>query len=89
MEDKRKADRKQATGGVLYTIAEPDPGRSRTGLLSNISESGACIYTQECITDATIRIYFNGISRKPVNADVMWCNTAVDDLFKVGLRFEN
>jgi hypothetical protein len=60
-----------------------------SGLLSNLSQTGACIYTQECITDEKLKIYLNGILAEPMNADVMWCDEALNNLYMAGLRFRN
>jgi hypothetical protein len=89
MEEKRRETRDPSTGGVLYSLTSNDSEKTRTGLLSDLSRSGACIYTQECITDEKVRVYFKGVSREPVDADVMWCIRSQEDLFRAGLQFQN
>jgi len=85
----RSEKRESSKGGVLYTLISNDVENAETGLLFDMSPSGACIYTQDCITDEKVKVYFKGISQRPINADVMWCCTTIDNLYKAGLRFDN
>ncbi|MCK4911358.1 MAG: PilZ domain-containing protein [Thermodesulfovibrionales bacterium] len=88
MDSKRKEDRTQTKGGIIYVLSSPDSSDAvQSGLISNISDSGACIYTQECINESTdIRIYLGNVSQTPINAKVKWCSQASDDLFRAGLQ---
>ncbi len=91
MDCKRKEDRAQTKGGIIYVLSSKDSSDSiHSGLISNISDSGACIYTQEELNKSThIRIYLSNISQAPINARVQWCRQASDDLFKAGLLLDN
>jgi hypothetical protein len=89
MEDIRREHRDSLQGCVLFNLTSNGDDKTHTGLLSDMSTSGACIYTQECITDEKVRVYMEGISRTPVDADVMWCIRSHDDLYRAGLQFVN
>ena len=87
---KRKEDRTKTTGGILYVPLSKNSGEGvHSGLISNVSESGACIYTQEKLPESIdIRIYLNSVSQAPLNAKVRWCSQASNDLFKAGLQLD-
>lgn len=87
MKELRREERHHATGSVDYISDEQD--MIRTGLLSNLSDSGACIFTQENITSDNVTVYLNGLMDDPMKAEVMWCTEAIDNLYKVGIRFRN
>lgn len=90
MEDFRNESRRKTTGGVLYSYMGGEmPSGAFAGLLSNISATGACIYTQEAIEEGgVISIYGKALDfREPKKASVMWCNRIYDDLYMVGLLF--
>ena len=91
MENSRREVRASVKGGVLYAIAELDSDKKiYSGLISNLSDSGACIYTQERLSESTdLQIYFREISLAPIEAKVMWCNQDSSDIFKVGVRLDH
>ncbi len=90
MENSRNEDRVNAKGGVLYAIATVDSDQKiHSGLVSNLSDSGACIYTQQCLTNTTnLQIYFRDISLAPIEAKVMWCDQDSTDIYRVGLKLK-
>ncbi len=78
------------SGGILYSYV--DNGSvfdTYSGMLSNISGTGACIYTQESLEKGRkISVYSRSfLSRAPREATVMWCNRIYDDLYMAGLLF--
>ena len=85
---KRKEDRTRTKGGIIYVLSSKDSSDAvHSGLISNISESGACIYTQEELKESIdIRIYLNSVSQTPLNAKVRWCIRSSDDLYRAGLQ---
>ena len=89
MKETRRAVREVSSGGVTYIATSNNVAKLHTGLLSNLSNSGACIYTHECIQDKRVKLYFNEVSADPMTADVMWCEESIDNLYKVGLKFHN
>lgn len=88
MDGKRKENRTSAKGGIIYVLSSKDSSDGvYSGLISNISESGACIYTQDELKETMdLRIYLTNISQAPINAKVKWCSKASDDLFRTGLE---
>ena len=90
MNNQRKEERIALKGNIVYiptslTSAE----KVCSGLISNYSDSGVCIYTQEHLREKeSIQLYFNEISKTPINAKVMWCNRNFDDLYMVGLALD-
>lgn len=86
MKEHRNERRVMARGTVAYTSVPEDPGKKRSGLLSNLSNNGACIFTQEPITSGTMTVFINGAD-DPMNAEVLWCTEKDENLYKVGLRF--
>ncbi len=88
MKGKRKEDRAKAKGGIIFVLSSKDSSDGvHSGLISNISESGACIYTQDCLDEAIdLRIYLSTISQTPLNAKVKWCSQASKDLYRSGLQ---
>ncbi|MCK4911357.1 MAG: PilZ domain-containing protein [Thermodesulfovibrionales bacterium] len=91
LEENRKEQRIQATGGILYVTPSLESStKIRSGLVCNVSNSGACIYIQDCIKETeTIKIYFREISASPMEASVRWCARDKGDLFRVGLLLNN
>jgi len=89
MKEMRREKRRTSTGSVTYSFATEDYERKSVGLLSNLSEGGACIYTQECLKEEKVKIYINGLLAEPINAEVIWCNQAIDNLYRVGVRFQS
>ena len=88
MKGNRKEDRAKTKGGIIYVLSSKDSSDGvHSGLISNISESGACIYTQQNL-DGTmdIRIYLSTVSQEPLNAKVKWCTKASEDLYRAGLE---
>ena len=90
MKDNRSEERIETKGGVLYTISSHDSEEKiYSGLLDDISESGACIYVQEHMEDsASIKVFFREISSAPKDAQVMWCAQKSNNLYRVGVRLE-
>lgn len=86
MNELRREERHHATGSVDYVKAEQGDV-IHTGLLSDMSDNGASIFTLECIESENVEVYFNGLLKDPIMADVMWCSESVDNLFKAGIRF--
>lgn len=90
-EELRREERLQSKGGILYVA--PSLGSTtkiRAGLVANLSDSGACIYTQDCLSDNdVIKVYFRDISQSSMEAKVKWCTRDNNDLFKVGLLLDN
>ncbi len=88
MTGKRKEDRTMTKGGIIYVLTSKDSSDTvRSGLISNISETGACIYTQENLMESTdLRIYLSKISQAPINATVRWCSQSSNDLYRAGLE---
>ncbi len=88
MKNSRQEDRANAKGGVLYAIAALDSDKKiYSGLISNLSDSGACIYTQEHLSESTdLQVYFREISLAPIEAKVMWCTQDSNDIYSVGIR---
>ena len=91
LKNSRQEDRANVKGGVLYAIAAVDSDKKiYSGLLSNLSDSGACIYTQERLSESTdLQVYFREISLAPIEAKVMWCNQDNSNIFSVGLWLEH
>ncbi|KKL50550.1 hypothetical protein LCGC14_2304380 [marine sediment metagenome] len=91
MKNLRKEDRANVKGGVLYAIAAVDSDKKiYSGLVSNLSDSGACIYIQERLSESTdLQIYFREISLAPVEAKVIWCSQDSSDIYRVGVRLEH
>ena len=90
-EEHRREERLQARGGILYVApALGSTTKIRSGLVVNLSDSGACIYTQDCLSDSdVIKVYFRDISQSSMDAKVKWCVRDNADLFKVGLLLGN
>lgn len=90
MKEKRQEERIEARGGVLYTVSSSDnEEKIHSGLLDDISESGACIYVQDHMEDsASIKVYFREISSTPKDAQVMWCRQECNNLYRVGVLLE-
>jgi hypothetical protein len=86
MSKQRSERRVLARGSVAYTSNPDDSGKMQTGLISNLSNNGACIFTQEPITSVNMSVYINGAD-DPMKAEVLWCREADKNLYKVGLRF--
>ena len=86
MKNSRSEIRVLAKGSVAYTANSEDSGKMQSGLISNLSRNGACIFTQERITSESVTVYINGADN-PMKAEVLWCKETDDNLFKVGLRF--
>ena len=83
----RKEDRTPARGSV--TISN-DIGFAG-GLVNNMSSSGICAYVQEDFPEgAVVSVYSRNFSTKgPRVASVRWCSRLTDDLYKIGLFFNN
>ncbi len=90
MKSTRSEERTEARGGVLYTVTSHDSEEKiYSGLIDNISDSGACIYVQEHLEDSeSIKVFFREISSAPKEAQVIWCTRESNNLFKVGVRLE-
>ena len=85
----RKENRKSAMGNVLYTTDTLQDDIS-SGLLLNISETGACICTQECLgQDDTIKIYSNLLGKEPFEVCVKWCAPIDEELYRIGLSLDS
>lgn len=91
MKDNRKEERMPTKGNIVYMPTSiTSTGKVCSGLISNYSVSGICIYTQENLREKEkIQIYFKEISQTPLNAKVRWCNSNFDNLYMVGLALEN
>ncbi len=90
MKDNRSEERIETRGGVLYTVSSHDSEEKiYSGLLDDISESGACIYVQDHMENsASIKVYFREISSTPKDAQVMWCGQKCNNLYRVGVLLE-
>jgi hypothetical protein len=86
---RRCEQRKKIHGGVLFSFYSDSQPDTHSALLSNISMSGACIYTQSSLPRGeSISIYSRVLEhREPREAKVMWCSRITDDLYMAGLLF--
>lgn len=89
MKEQRAEKREPATGSVTYVSTTNGSEIMRTGLIANLSKSGACLLTQECVAEGKVKVYLYGLINEPIKADVVWCNEAIENLFRVGIRFRN
>lgn len=83
----RKEDRTPARGSVMIS----NESGFVSGLITNMSSLGLCAYVQELLSNGSeVSVYSKNFSTKgPRVANVRWCNRLTDDLFKVGLYFNN
>jgi hypothetical protein len=84
--NKRREYRRLADGNVFYSYdIAVDTMPSLNGLMSNVSDSGACIYTKECFHDGVRIKLFSPAIGLPRKAMVRWCRKVDSGLFKTGL----
>lgn len=88
-EDNRKEPRNTIEDGVLYLHESGGISKAaQHGLAFDISNSGACIYSQQSFAEGDyVKIFCSNFGDTPIKATVRWCKKMDDRLFKVGLSF--
>ena len=85
--EKRRHPRYAYAATVKLCPASSAPERDFLGVSVNISDSGMCIYTSDCLPDGEtleIRDALPGQHRK---AAVRWVKNISGDFYKLGLMF--
>lgn len=85
-EDKRREQRKQVIGDVLWSYARNEPVPQFDGTLVDVSKSGLNMITDRIVKEGYIlRLVGKGIWPGVRFATVMWCEKISDNVFRSGL----
>ncbi len=91
--EKRRHKRDLVTVPVSYSLAlaaeaEAPGGHAANGITLNISDSGICFYTQMRLEQgATLYVSSKAFWEEPRKGTVMWCRKITEELYRVGLTF--
>lgn len=90
MQERRRQNRAPVQDGVLYLYESKGLQQdAQYGLAFDVSNDGACIYTQQQFaTDDSIKLFCAKFGEEPRSAYVKWCRRIDENLFKVGVSFK-
>ncbi len=88
--EKRRHKRDLVTVPVSYSPAQASGAQAANGITLNISDSGICFYTQNRLEQGTIlHISSRAFWEEPRTGTVMWCRKITEELYRVGVIFND
>ena len=93
--ERRRGKRELTTVPMSYNVAvtegaQPEKTGAANGITLNTSGKGICFYTQICLEqDVPVNVTSKALWEQPRHGTVKWCGKITEELYRVGVSFED